>query len=314
MFAATPMIGGVALLAFFVAAWRLLRNPFVALARARVLRVPAPRGVVLARLATRRSRCRCWCSPRSGSSPTAARSSGRGSRSSPGSSSGMLQAARIDGLVSLMGVGAAVRGHVAASAAQRDRRRVARERGRVRARADPRARARLHRRDGAEHQYILDLHENVRSLGALMVASIVFALLLVVIVPPIARRVHRVPERGRMDRGRVRGRGRVRPRGSCGRACSTCTAIVERPDARLAAGRGRRGRSHGATTPSARCVWMSWYLGPIARRGRDHRRRAARARAVPRPHGVHARRRSRCSGPRAPCTCGSRTSRPTRSG
>ena len=32
MFAATPMIGGVALLAFFVAAWRLLRNPFVALA------------------------------------------------------------------------------------------------------------------------------------------------------------------------------------------------------------------------------------------------------------------------------------------
>ena len=32
MFAATPIIGGAALLAFFVAAWRLLRNPFVALA------------------------------------------------------------------------------------------------------------------------------------------------------------------------------------------------------------------------------------------------------------------------------------------
>ena len=137
MFAATPLIGRESRCSRSSSpAWRLLRNPYVALAAlvsfafllpevsfSRDTYSEIPMQVLLFTA--------LWILTDRGAFRPAA-----GRRWSPACSSGMLQAARIDALVALTGVPRAVRDHLdprrrARSAVGRD------ERGRVRGRLDP---------------------------------------------------------------------------------------------------------------------------------------------------------------------------------
>ena len=260
MFAAPPVIGGAALLAFFVAAWRLLRNGIVALgalvcfafllpevsfSRDSYSEIPMQVLVFTA----------LWILTDRGTflRPRIALVAGL--------FLGLLQAARIDGLVSLTGVGLLFAVMWLVTAFDRPPARRT-ERGRVRARDHPRARARLHRRDGAEHAvHVVDLHKNVRSLELGMVASVVFALLLVVIVPPIARRVHRVPDAvGWIAAAFVAvvgfGLWFVRPRVQ--HMHTIASGLMS--GLQQAAGVAVDPRRNYAERS---LVWMTWYLGPI---------------------------------------------------
>jgi hypothetical protein len=191
MFAATPMIGGVALLAFFVAAWRLLRNAFVALAalvsfafllpvisfsRDSYSEIPLQALVFTALwiLADRGTFLR----------PRAAFVAGI--------FLGLLQATRIDGLVSLTGVGLlfAIMWIISRGS---DRRRAALSAGACALGMIPGVVLGFVDVMLRSAQYIHDLHRNVHSLELASVASILFAVALVVIVPPLASRAPRLP-------------------------------------------------------------------------------------------------------------------------
>ena len=236
MFATTSLIGGVALLAFFVAAGRLLRNPFVALAalvsfalilpevsfsRDSYSEIPMEVLIFTALwiLTDRESFLR----------PRVALVAGL--------ILGMLQAARIDGLVALLGVGLLF-AIMYLAAAGRDRRTVAISAGACGVGVIPGVVLGFTDVTLRSHQYIHDLRGNVKQLAMLMVASIVFAIVVAVIVPPIA--APRPPD----TQCRRMGRGRDRPaRGfrHVGRAATGATRAgrSERFGRGLAAGDSR---------------------------------------------------------------------------
>jgi hypothetical protein len=259
MFAATALIGGVALLAFFVAAGRLLRNPFVALAalvsfalilpevsfsRDSYSEIPMEVLIFTALwiLTDRESFLR----------PRVALVAGL--------ILGMLQAARIDGLVALLGVGLLF-AIIYLAATGRDRKTVAISAAACTAGVIPGVVLGFTDVTLRSHQYIHDLRGNVKQLAMLMVASIVFAIVVAVVVPPIARRVHRIPSAvGWVAAGVVLlagfGAWIVRPRVqhvrgvASGLVAGLQQAVHATVDPR---------RNYNERTMQ----WMSWYLGRV---------------------------------------------------
>jgi hypothetical protein len=190
MFAATPLISGAALLAFFVAAWRLLRNPYVALAAlvsfafllpelsfSRDSYSEIPMQLMLFTALWILTDLDAFVRPRV--------------TFVAGVLLGMLQAARIDALVSLMGVGLLF-ALMWLRADGHDRRRVAVGAGACAVGLVPGVVLGVTDVTLRSNQYLRDLKGNVKLLVALMVASIVFALIVVAVVPPIARRVRHI--------------------------------------------------------------------------------------------------------------------------
>ena len=260
MFAATPIIGGAALLAFFVAAWRLLRNPYVALAAL------VSFAFLLPELSFSRDSyseipmqlllfTALWILTDSGafSRPRVTFVAGV--------LLGMLQAARIDALVSLTGVGVLF-ALMWLRAGARDRRPIALGAGACAIGLVPGIVLGVTDVTLRSNQYLRDLKSNVKLLGALMVASVVFALILVAVVPPIARRVRRIPawvEWAAAALVAVIGFGLwfVRPVAQHvhGAANPLVAGLQQAANVTVDPTRNYAERS---------MVWMSWYAGPIA--------------------------------------------------
>jgi hypothetical protein len=260
MFAAAPMLGGVALLAFFVAAWRLVRNPFVALAalvsfalllpvvsfsRDNYSEIPLQVLVFTALwiLADRATFLR----------PRVAFVAGI--------FLGLLQAARIDGLVALTGVGLlfAIMWIIAGA---HEKRRVAWSAGACAVGMIPGVALGFTDVLVRSSQYIHDLHGNVRQLELAMIGSIIFAFVLALVVPPIVRRAPRLPDAlGWIAAAFVAlvgfGLWFVRPR-------------VQHMHTVASALMGGLQEAAGVAVDPRRnyaertVVWMTWYLGPIA--------------------------------------------------
>jgi len=104
----------------------------------------------------------------------------------------MLQAARIDGLVSLTGV-ALLFAIMWIIAGVPDRRSVALSAGAFGLGLVPGVVLGFADVSLRSSQYIHDLHGNVRQLEMAMIASIIFGFIVVVVVPPIVRRAPRHP-------------------------------------------------------------------------------------------------------------------------
>ena len=110
-------------------------------------------------------------------------------------------------------------------------------------------------------QYIHDLHGNVRQLELAMIASIIFAFVLVVVVPPIARRAPRLPDAvGWIAAAFVAlvgfGAWFVRPRVQ--HMHTVASGLMS--GLQQAAGVAVDPRRNYAERT---VVWMTWYLGPI---------------------------------------------------
>jgi hypothetical protein len=248
MFAAGPVLGGGALLAFFVVAWRLLRQPVVALVALVAFGVLLPQisfsldafseiplqlllFTALWILADRRSFRR----------PRVAFVAGL--------LLGMLQAARIDALVVLVGV-APLFAVMWLLADPRHRGAVARSAGAcavgivpgvVLGYVDVRLRS---------HQYLTDLRGQVKALVAATIVSIVVAFVVVAIGPAVARRIRRVPD-------------------WLGWAAAAVVAIAGfgmwfvRPHVQhVRRGAGPQVEA-GRTYVERSMTWLQWYLGPI---------------------------------------------------
>jgi hypothetical protein len=258
MFVASPLLAGAALLAFFVAAWRLVRDGVVALAalvcfafllpvvsfsRDSYSEIPLQVLVFTALwiLADRGTFLR----------PRVALVAGL--------FLGLLQSTRIDGLVALTGVGLlfAIMWLISGTG----RRRVALSAGAVGLGMIPGVVLGFTDVMLRSTRYIHDLHGNVRQLEQAMVASIVFALVLVVVVPPIARRAPRLPDAvGWIAAGLVAAVGFgawfVRPRVQhMHTAASGLMSGLQQ-----AAGIAVDPRRNYAERT---VVWMTWYLGPV---------------------------------------------------
>jgi len=260
MFASTPLIGGAALLAFFVAAWRLLRNPYVALAAvvsfafllpevsfSRDSYSEIPMQLMLFTALWILTDLGVFLLPRV--------------IFVVGVLLGMLQAARIDALVSLTGV-AVLFALMWLRAGVRDRRRVALSAGACAIGLVPGIVLGFSDVTLRSNQYLRDLKGNVKLLGALMVASVLFALIVVVVVPPIARRVRAVPASiGWIAAAIIAAAGfglwLVRP------------AVQHLHGAANPLVGGLEQAAHITVDPTRNyaersVVWLSWYAGPIA--------------------------------------------------
>jgi hypothetical protein len=259
MFAASPLLGGVALLAFFVAAWRLVRNPFVALAAlvsfAFLLPVVsfsrdsyseiALQVLVFTALWILADRA-TFLQPRVAFVA--------------GLFLGLFQAARIDGLVALTGV-ALLFAIMWIIAAARDKRSVAFSAGACAIGMIPGVALGFTDVMLRSKQYLHDLHANVRMLEIAMIASIIAALVLVLIVPPIARRAPRVPDAvGWIAAAFIAlvgfGAWFVRPR--IQHMHTVASGLMS--GLQQAAGVAVDPRRNYAERT---VVWMTWYLGPI---------------------------------------------------
>jgi len=260
MFAAGPALGGLALLAFFVAAWRLVREPIVALVAliAFALLLPEisfsrdafseiPLQVLLFTalwiLADRRAFRR----------PRVAFVAGL--------LLGMMQAARIDALVGLTGL-ALLFAVMWLVADVRNRRAVARSAGFCALGLVPGLALGAVDVSLRSHQYLHDLHGQVKTLVLLMIASVVAALVLVAVVPVVARRTSRVPDWvGWVAAALVAlvlfGLWFVRPavQHVHGASNPLIAGLQQAAHAKLDPTRTYADRS---------MTWMSWYLGPIA--------------------------------------------------
>jgi hypothetical protein len=244
MFASSPALGGGALLAFFVAAWRLLRQPVVALVALVAF------GLLLPQISFSRDAfseiplqlllfTALWifADRRAFRMPRVALVAGL--------LLGMLQAARIDALVVLLGVPPLFavmwlladprhRGAVARSAGACA---IGLVPGVVLGFVDVRLRS---------HQYLTDLHGQVKTLIAASVASVVVSFVLVAVGPAIARRVRRIPD-------------------WIGWASAALVAVAGfglwfvRPRAQHVS----RGAEHTRTYVERSMTWMQWYLGPV---------------------------------------------------
>ena len=248
MFAAGPVLGGGALLAFFVAAWRLLRQPVVALASLVAFALLLPQ-IAFSRDALSEIPLQLllftalwiFADRRSFRLPRVAFVAGL--------LLGMLQAARIDALVVLVGVaplfavmylladprhrGAALRSAGACA--------IGIVPGVVLGYVDVRLRS---------HQYLTDLRGQVKTLVAVTIASIIASLVLVVVGPAVARRIRRIPD-------------------WLGWAAAALVAIVGfgmwfvRPHVQhLRRGAGPQVDA-GRTYVERSMTWLQWYLGPI---------------------------------------------------
>ena len=259
MFAGSPLLGGIALLAFFVAAWRLVRDPYAALAalvsfafllpvvsfsRDSYSEIPMQVLVFTALwiLADRGAFLR----------PRVALVAGL--------FLGMLQAARIDGLVALTGVALlfAIMWIVAGAP---DRRSVALSAGACGLGLVPGVVLGFVDVSLRSSQYIHDLHGNVRELEMAMVASIIFGFIVVVVVPPIVRRAPRLPNViGWIAAAFVAfvgfGAWFVRPRVQHMHTVSSGLMAGLQAAANVAVDPRR---NYAERT----VVWMTWYLGPI---------------------------------------------------
>ena len=259
MFASAPAFGGFGLLAFFVAAWRLLRQPVVALAAlvAFALLLPQlsfsrdtfseiPMQVLLFTAVWIFADRRAFRRPRVALVA--------------GLLLGMLQAARIDALVALLGL-APLFALMWLLANPRHRDEVARSAGAcaigvvpglVLGFVDVRLRS---------HQYLTDLQHDVKTLVVGAIASLVVAFVMVAAGPPIARRVRRIPDWVGWAAAAlvaVAGFGMwfVRPRVQ--HADGTKNALII--GLQQAAGvKVQPGRSYAERS----MVWMQWYLGPV---------------------------------------------------
>lgn len=260
MFVAGPALGGVALLAFFVAAWRLVREPFVALfalvafafllpqisfSRDAFSEIPmqvllfSALWILADRRAFRRPRVAFVA----------------------GFLLGMMQAARIDALVALTGL-ALLFAAMWLLADVHNRRAVARSAGACALGLVPGLALGAVDVSLRSHQYLHDLHGQVRSLVLLMVGSIVVALVLVAAVPVVARRISRVPDwvgwaAGALVALVLFGLWFVRP------------AVQHVHGAKNPLIEGLQRAAHAKVDPTRTyadrsMMWLSWYLGPIA--------------------------------------------------
>ncbi len=260
MFAATPLIGGAALIAFFVVAWRLLRNPFVALAAlvsfafllpelsfSRDSYSEIPMQLLLFTALWILSDLDVFRRPRV--------------TFVAGVMLGMLQAARIDALVSLMGLGLLF-ALMWLRAGTRDRHAVAVSAGACALGLVPGIVLGVTDVTLRSNQYLRDLKSNVKLLGALMVASIVFALIAVAIVPFIARRIRHVPSAVESIAAIVVllvgfGAWVIRPAVQHVHGASNLLIAGLQQAARVKVDPTRNYAERSV-------VWLSWYLGPVA--------------------------------------------------
>ena len=260
MFAATPLLGAVALLAFFVAAWRVLRNPLVALAAlvsfafllpevsfSRDSFSEIPMQVLLFTalwiLADRRSFRR----PRV--------------VLVVGLLLGLLQAARIDALVALAGL-PLLFAVAFVSAAPADRRSVAVGSGACALGLAPGIALGFTDVVLRSNGYFHDLRSDVNQLVVLVVASIVLSALVVALVPRLARRVSRLPAGLDWTAAgvvAVIGFGAWFARPRLQHVHGAANLLVS----------GLQQAAHVTVDPTRNyaersMVWMSWYLGPVA--------------------------------------------------
>lgn len=259
MFAATPLLSGVALLAFFVAAWRLLRYPFVALAAlvsfafllpevwfSRDAYSEIPMQVVIFtglwilidRDAFRRPRIALVA----------------------GLVLGMLQAARIDALAALTGL-ALLFAIVWLVTDLHDRRSVVKSAAACGIGLIPGVALGFIDVWLRSYSYLHDLRADVELLVVAMLVSIVVAAVVIVAVPRIARRVPDVPKWVAWIAGSVVGvvgfgLWIVRPRLQHVHGAANALVKGLQQGAGIAVDPTR-------TYAERTMTWMSWYLGPV---------------------------------------------------
>jgi hypothetical protein len=259
MFAGTPLLSGVALLAFFVAAWRLVRHPFVALAALVSFAFVLPEAwfsrdayseipmqvliftgmwILTDREAFHRPRVAL----------------------AAGLVLGMLQAARIDALAALTGLALlfAIMWLVADTHARRP---VATSAVACGIGLIPGVALGFTDVSLRSYTYLHDLRADVKLLVIAMLVSIVVAAVVVVVVPPIARRMSRVPPSIAWIAAAavgVVGFGLwfVRPRVQHVHGASNGLVKGLQQSAGVALDPTR-------TYAERTMTWMSWYLGPI---------------------------------------------------
>jgi len=259
MFAATPLLSGVALLAFFVAAWRLVRQPFVALAALVTFAFVLPE-VWFSRDAY--SEIPMQVLIFTGLWILTDQEPFRRPRLAlvAGLVLGMLQAARIDALAALTGLALLfaimwlvtdvhARRSVVISAAACG---IGLIPGVALGFTDVSLRS---------HTYLHDLRADVKLLVVAMLASIVVAAAVVVAVPPIARRVSRVPKSVAWIAATVVGAvgfglWLLRPRVQHVHGAANALVKGLQQSAGVALDPTR-------TYAERTMTWMSWYLGPV---------------------------------------------------
>ncbi len=260
MFAATPALGGAALLAFFVAAWRLLRDPLVALAALVAFAFLLPE-VSFSRDAF--SEIPMQVLLFTGLWIFADRHAFRRPRVAlvAGLLLGLLQAVRIDALVVLTGL-ALLFAVMWTLADGQDRRSVGMSAGACAVGLAPGLALGFTDVSLRSHQYLHDLRGDVRQLGAAMLGSILVAFVVAAAGPAVARRFGRVPAwAGWIVAAIVAAAGfgawLVRP----------AVQHVHGAPNGLVAGLQQAAKVTVDPTRSyaeRSMVWMSWYLGPIA--------------------------------------------------
>jgi hypothetical protein len=248
MFLAGPALGGGALLAFFVAAWRLLRAPLVALAALVAF------GLLLPQISFSRDALSeiplqlllftalwIFADRRAFRQPRVALVAGL--------LLGLLQAARIDALIVLIGV-PPLFAVMWLLANRRHRPAVARSAGACALGLIPGFVLGVVDVKLRSNQYLTDLRGQVKTLVAVAIASLVASFLLVAIAPPIARRIRRVPD-------------------WVGWAAAALVAVVGfgmwfvRPHVQqLRRGAGPQVDA-GRTYVERSMTWIQWYLGPV---------------------------------------------------
>jgi hypothetical protein len=259
MFAATPLLSGVALLAFFVGAWRLLRNPYVALAALVSFAFLLPE-VSFSRDAY--SEIPMQVLIFTGLWILTDREMFRRPRIAllVGLVLGMLQAARIDALAALTGL-AVLFAIMWLAADARDRRSVALSGAACAAGLVPGVVLGFTDVWLRSYGYLHDLRADVKLLVVAMVASIVVAAVLVVVVPRITRRMTRLPAWVAWIAGGgvgLVGFGLwfVRPRVQHVHGASNALVGGLQQAANVAVDPTR-------TYAERTMTWMSWYLGPV---------------------------------------------------
>jgi len=260
MFAGGPALGGVALLAFFVAAWRLVREAIVALVALVTFALLLPQ-ISFSRDALSEIPVQIllftglwiFTDRRAFRRPRVALVGGL--------VLGMMQAARIDALVALTGLPIlfAVMWLLADT---RNRGAVARSAGACALGIVPGVALGVVDVWTRSHQYMEDLRGQLKTLVALTIASIALAFVLVVVVPRIGRRVRRIPEWiGWAAAAVVVAAGfalwYVRPRvqHDHGAANALIAGLQQAANVKVDPSRTYADKS---------MTWISWYIGPVA--------------------------------------------------